>query len=71
MKVTVEKDKILQASAYMKSSIFQEYKLSGGEDRDREFRVDLSILLECLRVFGDSAHMRFSYGGHGENISLM
>lgn len=71
MKVTVEKDKLLQASAYMKKSIFQEYKLEGGEEKDKEFRIDLSTLLECLRVFGESSHIRLSYGGYGEDIHLM
>ncbi|GAB5358062.1 hypothetical protein AAMO2058_000426800 [Amorphochlora amoebiformis] len=71
IKVTVEKDKILQASAYMKSSIFQEYKLVGGRESDREFRTDLSVLLECLQIFGEGSHIRIQYGGHGENLDII
>lgn len=71
IKVTVEKDRILQASAYMKSTIFQEYKIGGGDDADREFRVDLDTLLNCLRVFGDASHLKLVYGGLGEDIFLI
>lgn len=71
IKATVEKNKVLQASAYMKSSIFQEYKLSGGTEEDRVFNVDLGIFLDCLRVFGDASHIQLSYGGYGEDIIMI
>ena len=71
IKATVEKNKVLQASAYMKSSIFQEYKWSGGTEEDRVFNVDLGIFLDCLRVFGDASHIQLSYGGYGEDIIMM
>mmetsp|Transcript_21613 Transcript_21613/g.32166 ORF Transcript_21613/g.32166 Transcript_21613/m.32166 type:complete len:261 (+) Transcript_21613:30-812(+) len=71
IKVTVEKDKVLQASAYMKKSIFQEYKISGGEEKDREFRVELSVLLDSLNCMDESSSLRLTYRGHGEEIELI
>eukprot|EP00466_Bigelowiella_natans_P020385 jgi/Bigna1/87763/estExt_fgenesh1_pg.C_240006 len=71
IKVTIEKDKILQASAYMKSNIFQEYKLSGGDEKDREFRIDLTTMLDCLRIFSSSCYVTMTYNGYGEDVHLI
>jgi len=70
MKFLVEKDSVLRAKAYIKSSCFQEYFLP--EDVEEVgVTLNLSILLECLQVFGSSSHMHMSYMGEGAAVCLI
>jgi cell cycle checkpoint protein len=68
MKFTVERTNLLQARAYLKNSLFQEFSLT---QPSLEFSIDLSVILQCLQIFGQSAHMEMSYGGHGHPLCLL
>ena len=76
LKVTVEEGKYVQASAFVQSSIFQEYKFS--ED-SATFQINLSVLLECLHIFGASSSkdygshtaLKMCYAGRGTPLKLL
>jgi len=70
MKFTVERSKVLQVKAYLKSSIFREFRLLQNVD-SVEFSLNLSILLQCLQIFGEASHMELSYLGAGHPVSLI
>lgn len=68
MKFIVEKAKSLQAKAYLKAELFQEFKLT---DQAVTFTVNLGTLLDCLQVFGEASHLEISYAGYGQPLCLL
>jgi cell cycle checkpoint protein len=68
LKFSVEKTKTLRAKAYVKSSVFTEFELN--ED-NLEFTLNLSILLQCLQIFGQQSHLHMSYAGYGHPLALI
>lgn len=76
LKVTVEEGKYVQASAFIQSSIFQEYEFT--ED-SATFQINLSVLLECLHIFSNSTSkecgsytaLKICYAGHGTPLKLL
>ncbi|XP_002169940.2 cell cycle checkpoint protein RAD1 isoform X1 [Hydra vulgaris] len=73
LKVTVEESKFLQASAFIQSSIFQEYIFT---EESATFKINLNVLIECLHIFGgseSSSHtaLKMCYAGHGFPLKLL
>eukprot|EP00795_Rhopilema_esculentum_P015240 gene15240-6447_t len=74
LKITVEDSKYIQASAFVQSSIFQEYSF---KDENAVFTLNLNVMLECLNIFGSSKDscsftaLKMCYGGHGSPLKLM
>lgn len=78
MKVTVEDTKCVQASAFIQSEIFQEYTFNkNGDDDMISFKINLSVVLECLNIFGSgtssggSTTLRMSYQGYGFPLEML
>lgn len=69
VKFMVGKDKALSAKAYLKSSCFQEYVLL--DRRKVDLCINLDMLLHCLQVFGQSAHMQMRFDAPGDALCLM
>ena len=74
LKVTVEESKYLQASAFVQASLFQEYTFT---EETATFRINLTVLLECLHIFGSSKDnssvtaLKMCYGGHGHPLKML
>ncbi|XP_069820873.1 cell cycle checkpoint protein RAD1 [Dendropsophus ebraccatus] len=73
LKVTVENAKCLQANAFIQAGIFQEFNV---REDSVVFRVNLTVLLDCLSIFGASAApatctaLKMCYEGYGHPLSL-
>ncbi|XP_047365843.1 cell cycle checkpoint protein RAD1-like isoform X1 [Vespa velutina] len=74
LKVTVEDAKCMQASAYIPGVIFVEFNLK----EDVMFRINLSILVECLCMFwsninttGSNVALEMFYKGIGNPLSIL
>ncbi|XP_077988567.1 cell cycle checkpoint protein RAD1-like [Glandiceps talaboti] len=73
LKVTVEDAKCVQANAFLQSGIFQEFVL---QEESATFKIDLTVLLECLNIFGVSTipgvttALKMCYGGYGSPLVL-
>lgn len=73
LKVTVEDSKCLQANAFIQAGIFQEYTI---KDDLVGFQVNLTVLLDCLNIFGGSTvpgvstALRMCYKGYGYPLTL-
>ncbi|XP_013916669.1 PREDICTED: cell cycle checkpoint protein RAD1 [Thamnophis sirtalis] len=52
LKVTVENAKSLQANAFIQAGIFQEFVV---QEESVMFRINLSVLLDCLTIFGTNS----------------
>jgi cell cycle checkpoint protein len=70
IKFTAEKSRSMCARAYLKSNIFNEYNLREGLD-NIELVVNLPNLLNCLQVFGSSAHLDLTYNDQDETLVLV
>ncbi|XP_059478782.1 cell cycle checkpoint protein RAD1-like [Neocloeon triangulifer] len=76
LRVSVESGKCSQANAFIQSEIFQEYQYDK-EEESVNFSLDLSVLLECLDIFGDatssssSTALKLRYKGHGNPVQLL
>ncbi|XP_066935355.1 cell cycle checkpoint protein RAD1-like isoform X2 [Clytia hemisphaerica] len=74
LKVTVEESKYAQASAFIQSSVFQEYNF---DEESATFKINLNVLLECLHIFGSSSEkssataLKMCYAGHGYPLKLL
>ncbi|XP_005100665.1 cell cycle checkpoint protein RAD1 [Aplysia californica] len=74
LKVTVEDAKCAQANAFVQEAIFHEYSIK--EDQ-LAFKINLTVLLECLTIFGGSAgpgantSLKMCYAGYGCPLILM
>ena len=82
--MTVEDAKCVQTNAYVKSDIFQEYRLRQSKEEEEEedisFAVNLGTVLECLNMFGGtglegggagSPNLKMCYAGYGHPLILM
>uniref|UniRef100_A0A1A8GMD6 Cell cycle checkpoint protein RAD1 n=1 Tax=Nothobranchius korthausae TaxID=1143690 RepID=A0A1A8GMD6_9TELE len=73
LKVTVEDCKCVQANAFIQADIFQEFTIK--EDLIT-FQVNLTVLLDCLNIFGGSTSagistaLRMCYKGYGYPLTL-
>ncbi|XP_028658313.1 cell cycle checkpoint protein RAD1 [Erpetoichthys calabaricus] len=73
IKVTVEDSKCLQANAFIQADIFQEFII---KEDSVMFRVNMTVLLDCLSIFGSSAvpgmttALRMCYSGYGFPLTL-
>ncbi|XP_064410254.1 cell cycle checkpoint protein RAD1 isoform X2 [Latimeria chalumnae] len=73
IKVTVEDAKCLQANAFIKADIFQEFII---KEHPVTFRINLAVLLDCLTIFGGSGlpgvttALRMCYQGYGHPLTL-
>ncbi|XP_019373526.1 PREDICTED: cell cycle checkpoint protein RAD1 [Gavialis gangeticus] len=73
LKVTVESAKCLQASAFIQAGIFQEFVV---QEESVTFRINLTVLLDCLTIFGTSSlpgtstALRMCYCGYGYPLTL-
>ncbi|OCU02610.1 RAD1 checkpoint DNA exonuclease L homeolog isoform X2 [Xenopus laevis] len=73
LKVTVENAKCLQANAFIQAGIFQEFNI---REESVVFRVNLTVLLDCLTIFGASAGpgtptaLKMCYQGYGHPLIL-
>ncbi|KAL0266970.1 UNVERIFIED_CONTAM: hypothetical protein PYX00_009367 [Menopon gallinae] len=76
VKVTVEDLKCVQANAFINAELFDEYELSKcDEDEIIKFKVNLSVILECLSIFGTSAGsvttLKMTYQGTGFPLEIL
>ncbi|KAK1785955.1 hypothetical protein P4O66_017702 [Electrophorus voltai] len=67
LKVTVEDSKCLQANAFIQADIFQEFTI---KQDVIGFQVNLTVLLDCLTIFGGSTvpgkyHRLSTFGNSG------
>lgn len=73
LKVTVEDSKCMQANAFIQAEIFQEFTI---RDDLVGFQVNLTVLLDCLNIFGGSTvpgvstALRMCYVGYGYPLTL-
>ncbi|XP_076973059.1 cell cycle checkpoint protein RAD1 isoform X2 [Tamandua tetradactyla] len=73
LKVTVENAKCVQANAFIQAEIFQEFTV---HEESITFRINLTILLDCLSIFGSSpmpgtlTALRMCYQGYGYPLML-
>uniref|UniRef100_A0A8C5LU81 Cell cycle checkpoint protein RAD1 n=1 Tax=Leptobrachium leishanense TaxID=445787 RepID=A0A8C5LU81_9ANUR len=73
LKFTVENSKCLQANAFIQAGIFQEFNIS---EESVMFRINLTVLLDCLSIFGTSAApgtstaLKMCYQGYGHPLTL-
>lgn len=73
LKVTVENAKCLQANAFIQAGIFQEFSV---QEESVVFRINLTVLLDCLTIFGGSAvpatstALKMCYRGYGHPLTL-
>ncbi|XP_040276925.1 cell cycle checkpoint protein RAD1 [Bufo bufo] len=73
LKVTVENAKCLQANAFIQAGIFQEFNV---REDSVVFRINLTVLLDCLTIFGASAvpatctALKMGYQGYGHPLTL-
>ncbi|XP_043682613.1 cell cycle checkpoint protein RAD1-like isoform X1 [Vespula pensylvanica] len=74
LKITVEDAKCMQASAYIPGVIFVEFNLK----EDLMFKINLSILVECLCMFwsninttGSNVALELFYKGIGNPLSIL
>ncbi|XP_063312915.1 cell cycle checkpoint protein RAD1 [Pelobates fuscus] len=73
LKFTVENSKCLQANAFIQAGIFQEFNI---QEESVMFRINLTVLLDCLNIFGVSAvpgtstALKMCYQGYGNPLIL-
>ncbi|NXD82215.1 RAD1 protein, partial [Halcyon senegalensis] len=73
LRVTVEDAKCIQANAFIQAEIFQEFSV---QEQSVTFRINLSVLLDCLTIFGTSSlpgtltALRMCYRGYGYPLML-
>ncbi|XP_047229063.1 cell cycle checkpoint protein RAD1 [Girardinichthys multiradiatus] len=69
LKVTVEDCKCMQANAFIQADIFQEFTL---KEDSVVFQINLTVLLDCLNIFGGSSvgALRMCYRGYGHPLTL-
>lgn len=74
LKVTVEDAKCMQASAYIPSSVFEEFNLK----EDVIFKMNLNVLVECLCMFwsninttGNNVALELFYKGVGNPLTVL
>ncbi|KAM6230552.1 cell cycle checkpoint protein RAD1 [Porphyrio hochstetteri] len=73
IRVTVEDAKCVQANAFIQAEIFQEFTLL---EESVTLRINLSVLLDCLTIFGTSSSpgvstaLRMCYRGYGYPLML-
>ncbi|XP_012974481.1 cell cycle checkpoint protein RAD1 isoform X2 [Mesocricetus auratus] len=73
LKVTVENAKCVQANAFIQAEVFQEFII---REESVTFRINLTILLDCLSIFGSSptpgtlTALRMCYQGDGHPLML-
>lgn len=60
LKVTVEDVKCMQGSAYIPTSVFEEFNLK----EDVTFKINLTVLVECLCMFWSTIN------SHGNSVAL-
>lgn len=67
---TVQKSNCLQANVYLKKELFTRFDCEG----KHQFGINLTLLLECLSVFGTSSGsqvaLQINYAGEGHPILL-
>jgi len=74
LKITVEDSKYVQASAFVQSSLFQDFQF---QEENAVFKINLAVMLECLSIFGSSKEsssftaLKMCYDGHGSPLKLM
>jgi len=74
LKVIVEEAKCMQGNAFLQASLFQPFQLSQDQVT---FRVNLSVFLDCLNMFGKPeasgapVGLRMFYHGYGHPLELM
>jgi len=73
IKFTVEENQSFQGNAFLQQDIFQEFKFNGDEHQFEQFRINLSILLDCLNIYGTSSFvaMQMGFGGYGHSLVVM
>ncbi|GAB6030047.1 ssDNA endodeoxyribonuclease [Chamberlinius hualienensis] len=73
IKVTVEEAKCVQANSFLQAQLFDSFSI---KPTSISFKVNLTMLLECLQIFGSSTNSSFlpslnlSYAGYGAPLSL-
>ncbi|XP_061204014.1 cell cycle checkpoint protein RAD1 [Neopsephotus bourkii] len=73
LRVTVEDAKCIQANAFIQAEIFQEFAV---QEQTVTFRINLSVLLDCLTIFdtsslpGTSTALKMCYRGYGYPLML-
>ncbi|XP_005386246.1 PREDICTED: cell cycle checkpoint protein RAD1 isoform X2 [Chinchilla lanigera] len=73
VKVTVENAKCVQANAFIKAGVFQEFLV---REEPIIFRINLTVLLDCLSIFGSNpmpgtlTALRMCYQGYGHPLML-
>jgi len=74
LKVTVEDAKCAQANAFIQEALFHQYKI---KEEQLAFKINLTVLLECLTIFGGSSgpggstSLKMCYAGYGCPLILM
>ena len=84
MKFTVEEARSFQANALLTSELFQEYHFAdesvggtgsvGGNGGQFNFRINFSVMMECLMMFSQTTTytaMQMGYGGYGQPMIMM
>ena len=74
IRFTVEEAKSFQGSVVLEQDLFQEYKCSIEEEKE-EFKINFSILLDCLGIYGTNTNsfvaLQMAYEGYGHPLLLM
>lgn len=76
LKVTVEDAKCVQANAFIQAAVFHHFVLTQDQVT---FKVNLSVLIECLTIFGSGSgsmtsnvtSMKMCYGGYGRPLVVI
>ncbi|XP_041377028.1 cell cycle checkpoint protein RAD1-like [Gigantopelta aegis] len=74
LKVTVEDSKCVQANAFIQEAIFHEFSI---KEEQVMFKINLTVLLECLTIFGSSAapgvttSLKMCYAGYGSPLLVI
>ncbi|CAG9559378.1 unnamed protein product [Danaus chrysippus] len=71
LKLTVEEGKCVQASAYIPADNFTEYHVR--DDVDVLFKINISVLTECLNIFGanEDSSLKMYYRCEGSPLLLV
>ena len=73
IEITVEEKRMCQANTVLKKEMFQEYIIEGNNTLEK-FRINLSIMMECLNIFGNTNSniaLQIAWQGIGTNLWLM
>lgn len=73
IRFTVEEGKSFQGTVVLEKELFSEFLCTRQEDKE-EFRINFSILLDCLQIYGNNnsfVALQMAYEGYGHPLLLL